>query len=345
MQTFVTTWNAISQNWAERILAVVWQSTVLAVVVALAVALLLRHSSPAVRHWVWQILAIKLLIMPFWSWAIPWLGPSLSDSPVAESRQVLTGDRDTQGDERIESDATTNAENTDSHPESPAMLPAGDSPGDGTSHLGASKAATRQNTADPRPRPGVTWQCWLFLAWGAIVLAQVFRLLVQRRRLSRLLNDAAPADAGLANLVAATSERLGVPRVPATLIASSDFSPFVCGIGQPKLILPVGLQEKLTPAELDQVLLHELAHIRRRDLVWSWIGEIARIVYFFHPVAHWINYQVRLERELACDQLAMAVSGHGPNEYAATLVQVVSHASEPSVFKTAASASFSGDRS
>jgi bla regulator protein blaR1 len=93
------------------------------------------------------------------------------------------------------------------------------------------------------------------------------------------------------------------------------------------------------------VLLHELAHIRRRDLVWSWIGEIARIVYFYHPVVHWINYQARLERELACDQLAMAVSGRGPEEYAAMLVQVVSHASEPSVFKTAASARLEGEPS
>ena len=64
--------------------------------------------------------------------------------------------------------------------------------------------------------------------------------------------------------------------------------------------------------------------------------EIARIVYFFHPLVYWVAYQLRLERELACDQLAMARSGHPPADYAQTLVQVVSHVSEPAAIQAAA---------
>jgi beta-lactamase regulating signal transducer with metallopeptidase domain len=108
--------------------------------------------------------------------------------------------------------------------------------------------------------------------------------------------------------------------------------------------MPAGLAPSLSPTELRHVLLHELAHLRRRDLVWGWISELARVVYFFHPVVHWIAYRARLERELACDQLAMSHSGHDAQEYASTLVRVVSHASEPTVFKTAAgSAGFDGE--
>ncbi len=108
-----------------------------------------------------------------------------------------------------------------------------------------------------------------------------------------------------------------------------DCSPFVCGVLRPRLVLPVGLVASLAPAEVRQVVAHELAHVKRRDLVWGWIPEIARIVYFFHPVAHWVVWRVRLERELACDQLAMTTSGHSPGEYAQTLVRVVSHTSQP----------------
>ena len=57
---------------------------------------------------------------------------------------------------------------------------------------------------------------------------------------------------------------------------------------------------------------------------------------------HWIDYRLRLERELACDQIAMSYSGRQPQDYAATLVHVVSCASEPSVFKTAATADLGG---
>ncbi len=60
-------WAAI---WAELMWAVLWQSTLLIVVVAL-IARLLRRASPVVRYWLWQIVAIKLLLMPFWTLAIP----------------------------------------------------------------------------------------------------------------------------------------------------------------------------------------------------------------------------------------------------------------------------------
>ena len=102
----------------------------------------------------------------------------------------------------------------------------------------------------------------------------------------------------------------------------------------------------LSPAECRQVILHELAHVKRHDLLWGWTAEIARMVYFFHPLVWWLGYRLRLERELACDQLAMARSGHPPADYAQTLVQVVSHASQQSGVQAAAiSAGMAGNKS
>lgn len=92
----------------------------------------------------------------------------------------------------------------------------------------------------------------------------------------------------------------------------------------------------LSPSERRQVILHELAHVKRHDLFWGWPVEIARMLYFFHPLVYWVAYQLHLERELCCDQLTMARSGHPPADYAQTLVQVVSHASEPAAAQAAA---------
>jgi beta-lactamase regulating signal transducer with metallopeptidase domain len=130
--------------------------------------------------------------------------------------------------------------------------------------------------------------------------------------------------------------RLALPRTPQAVLTDADCSPFVCGIRRPVVVLPRKLAASLGPTELDHVLLHELAHVKRHDLAWGWIGEIARVVYFFHPLMHWICYRARLERELACDALAMSLSGQNVREYMATLVRVVSQSSEPTVFKTAA---------
>ena len=56
--------------------------------------------------------------------------------------------------------------------------------------------------------------------------------------------------------------------------------------------------------------------------MWVWLPEVARLLYFFHPVAYYVCFRARLERELACDELAIAHGGGDVGQYAQTLVQV-----------------------
>jgi beta-lactamase regulating signal transducer with metallopeptidase domain len=325
MADFIANWNANASIWGDRMWAVLWQSTVFAAVVALVSVLFLRRSSPAVRYWVWQVVAVKLLIMPFWTYAIllPQMIPTVSEREPAESSVQI---------------AALDTLPAEPSPESPVVI---------------------RKTAIVKPSPQahdvpqtvstwsrITWLGWLFAVWGTVVAAQCVRILWQHRRLARLLREAVPADAALQALVGETACRLGLRRAPQAVLTELDCSPFVCGIRRAVLVMPRGLTATLNATELNHVLLHELAHVRRLDLVWGWVGELARMAYFFHPVVHWIAYQIRLERELACDQLAMAASGQQAAEYAATLVRVVSQTSEPSVFKTsAASAGLDGESS
>jgi beta-lactamase regulating signal transducer with metallopeptidase domain len=135
------------------------------------------------------------------------------------------------------------------------------------------------------------------------------------------------------------SNQLGLPRAPQVRLIDDTTSPLVCGTFRPVLVLPSGLVASLNEAACRQVLLHELAHVKRRDLLWGWVPEIARTIYFFNPVAHWLCSRIRLERELACDQIAMAWSGKDVSDYASTLVQVVTHASMPPALQTIAASS------
>jgi len=152
----------------------------------------------------------------------------------------------------------------------------------------------------------------------------------QRNRLERLLRRAEPADdLALLGLVTELSGRIGLRLRPEVLVNDGDSSPFVCGLRRPALVLPRVLARSLDPDSLRSILLHELTHIKRRDLLWDWIPTIARVLYFFHPAAHYIVYRARLERELACDQAAMVLTGQGAAGYASTLVEVVSRSSAP----------------
>jgi beta-lactamase regulating signal transducer with metallopeptidase domain len=186
----------------------------------------------------------------------------------------------------------------------------------------------------------VTWTSWLLLVWLAFVAWQVLRIVHQRLQLARLLRRAVPAtDERLKTLLIEVAGQLGVRHMPRPVLTGCDCSPFVFGLRRPVLVLPESLLPTLGAAQLRQVLLHELAHVKRRDLLWGWLPEIARLVYWFHPLVHWVYYRIRLERELSCDQVAMAYSGQGSARYADTLIQVVSHASAGAMLRTAAMSS------
>jgi BlaR1 peptidase M56 len=310
--------NSWSATATDLVLAVLWQSVLLAGVVA-GVCWLLRQSSPSIRYWLWQIVAIKLLLMPLWTLAIPLPG-FFARSAVPE--------------------LTLPAEGETASQEAGPLLPGSGPLPDPFGH----DALKRQAASGEGPSwlenlalGQISWRSWLVLLWLAVVLGQIARLVQQRLRLGDLLHQATPStEPRLAALLGQISNQLGLRRAPAVVMTDIDCSPFVCGLFRPVLVLPRGLLGALGHAQLRQVMLHELAHIKRRDLLWGWIPELAWMIHFYNPVAYWVSYRIRLERELACDQLAMALSGHGAADYAETLVQVISQTSMPSALKAAA---------
>ncbi len=302
MSETIESLNRISAIWTGLMGAILWQSTLL-VLVATGVALLLLRVSPRVRYWLWQIVTIKLLLMPFCVVAVPlpfavWRSPP----PIPQSLPLP----------QIAPPSI----------EIPVLPPVTVAP---------------QLPAEPPPPVApsnftlVSWSSWLLLTWVSVVTLRVFSIARQRYGLGRLLRLTIPADGDLMERVGGLAQRLGLKRQPEVELIDNPGLLFVCGLWRPRLVLPRSLPTTLHPEEMEQVILHELAHVRRGDLYWGWTIELARIVYFFHPVIYWVAYCLHLERELACDQVAMAVSGHAAGEYAQTLIRVASHASEPAV--------------
>jgi beta-lactamase regulating signal transducer with metallopeptidase domain len=325
-------------SWTTLVGVALWQSTLVACVVGIAV-FALRRSSPAVRYWLWQLVAIKLLIVPVGTWSIglPWL-PAQGG---LESDVVAVGSA---GAPESVSSAQTTIEPLVS---TAAEVPMAESPAPPVATRPNSRAivnATITPDVEPAsPIAALTWQGWLLVAWAVGVGLQMMRLLGQRWKLSRLLGATSAGSAELADVVAQVAKQIGLRRLPEVRITELDCSPLVCGIVRPRLVFPRDLLPRLDAGELRQVLAHELAHLKRRDLLWGWISELARTLYFFHPAMLWAAYQVRLERELACDAVAMQTSGRTAAQYAETLVRVLSAASTPAAFRTAAASLDGGE--
>ena len=90
-------------------------------------------------------------------------------------------------------------------------------------------------------------------------------------------------------------------------------SPKVMGATRPHIILPIGIIGKLSTAELRFILLHELAHLHRKDLYINWITCFLQIIHWFNPLIWYAFHQMRQDRELACDAYVLSILK--PDEY------------------------------
>jgi len=103
-------------------------------------------------------------------------------------------------------------------------------------------------------------------------------------------------------------------------ISNSTSVPFVVGIANPKIVLPVQ-SLKWPTKKLEMVLSHELAHIERRDILWHWIGQFACCVAWFNPMVWFSACRAVAERERACDDRVI-YSGISATEYSSNLVEI-----------------------
>jgi bla regulator protein blaR1 len=85
--------------------------------------------------------------------------------------------------------------------------------------------------------------------------------------------------------------------------------PMVIGCLRPVILIPVSALAGLSPQQLDALILHELAHIRRLDTVTNLLLVAVETVLFYHPAVWWVSRQVRIEREHCCDDFAVAACG------------------------------------
>src|SRR5262245_24135528 len=235
MSQLIETLNGWSEPWLGLAWAILWQSTLVVALAALIAGTLLRRSAPALRYWLWQIVAIKLLLMPFWTVALPL--PEFLSMP--EPRPAANVPLD-----------VPSAPRGESSPEPPGFMP-----------LSMPAADTEARTAAaPSWFSTVTWATWLLVAWLAVAAWQVLRIMCQRLELARLLRRAVPAaDERLSALVADVAGQLGIRRAPRPVLTECDCSPFVFGLRRPVLVLPGSLLPTLGTTQLRQVLLHELA--------------------------------------------------------------------------------------
>jgi beta-lactamase regulating signal transducer with metallopeptidase domain/protocatechuate 3,4-dioxygenase beta subunit len=169
------------------------------------------------------------------------------------------------------------------------------------------------------------WQPYalpIALAYLGGVLLMLGRLVLAVRGGQRLRQSARPvADTDLVAAVARLARVLGLAYPPAVAWCERLTVPTVIGVLRPTILLPLTFTTGLTIDQVEALLTHELAHLRRHDHLVNFLQRLIEAVLFFHPAVWWVSRQIRLERELCCDDLVLA-TGRSAATYAASLLHI-----------------------
>jgi beta-lactamase regulating signal transducer with metallopeptidase domain len=153
-------------------------------------------------------------------------------------------------------------------------------------------------------------QAWMLPAWACGVAFLSMRLLWGCSRVSSLKRTGDTAEPAVLAMAARLSERIGVTRAVRVLVTSlADGGPCVIGALRPVVLLPAATLLGLTAEQLEAVLAHELAHIRRYDYLVNMVQMLIETLFFYHPAVWWISGRIRQERELCCDDIAVRCCG------------------------------------
>lgn len=180
-----------------------------------------------------------------------------------------------------------------------------------TGLAGHVESLAHATTSSLAPGPTHDTMAWVVFAWLAGVILLSIRLALGWHHVLRLRRSANhAATAALASLVEATRQRLAIGRQVILAASNKVHAPLVVGYLRPLILFPPAMINRLSLEQIEMVLAHEMAHIRRHDHLVNLFQTVVETLLFYHPVVAWVSRQIRIERENACDDLAVEATGN-----------------------------------
>jgi bla regulator protein BlaR1 len=286
-----------------------WQASVLIVLVLLLRGCLRKAMPPEWRTWFWMLVLVRLAL------------PFSLESPLSifnYSRLQAPAALHSSGPASPVFFEPSLAEVPEM--QAPAIVPAADSNGHG-----AAGTDMQSPVRDPQKVRSLPLKAILAVVWCLGVLVLIFRVFLAHRHLARRLRGSSPStDPMLLAMLQVCTRELGLRRSPILIETDAVCSPALFGMLSPRLLLPSSAAGALTRSQLRCVILHELCHLRRRDVLFNWLATALQILHWFNPLVWLASGRFRADRELACDARALGhLAQEETREYGNTIIRLM----------------------
>jgi len=188
--------------------------------------------------------------------------------------------------------------------------------------LGIATSSARAGSVGSAVTLPTSWALAIFFVWAGVAGVALLRVGVGLLQLRKLRASCTAIDAAaLDPILRATVQ--GFQAVRSVAVCQSDRVqvPTAIGFLKPVVVIPAWALQELSTAELNSILIHELAHLRRWDDWTNLAQQVLRALLFFHPAVWWIESQLALEREMACDDAVLAETANARG-YAQCLISM-----------------------
>lgn len=287
-------------GWMEeaflRVLSVSWQAALLVALVVAVQRLLRGRISATVRHAMWGLVLVRLVLL----WSVP--APFSVYNAVDGAAVFFTAS------ERPVQPPLLYIDGSLAESASPDAARAAQA----SQSAGASTMTTMVRPSDIPSAPlhprGLS--PWLIGAgiWLAGTVTMIAFMAAQGRRLARrVAKQRLVVKQEVLDLLEDCKQRMGVNTWLAVAVTPCVEGPALLGAIRPRLLLPPALLESATSDHLRYVFLHELAHLKRGDILVGWLANVLLAVHWFNPVLWWARKRITADRELACDAHVLSV--------------------------------------
>ncbi len=309
--------NSAGKGFVEYAWPMLWQSGVLVVILLAADYVLRRKVGAVFRYGLWMLVIVKLVL------------PTSLSSPVSIGQFMVVP----AGLVKMAGHGKPQAGNI-----SGIRLSSGATAKSQLNTLSAEQLALLKRPVSSLSQSNelsgmLTWQSGVLLLWAIVVCAMLL-LLMQRVMFVRgLVRQSKEAGGEMRDTLEDCRKIMGVGGYVGLKESPSAASPAVCGLFRPVILLPRWLTANLDAGQFKIVLMHELAHIRRRDLWVNLVQTLLQIVYFYNPFIWLANRIIRRVREQAVDEAVQVSLGEKSPQYPEALLNIARFAFGQPIFR------------